>query len=178
MAGLGKYRRDGEAYVKIRLLDGDIHFASPTDVKHVIPYQVNDPVQFINYDYPFTKLNHQHGRVVRIGSDNDNSPWVRVEREEGSYFLSYDELLLLCDVLQRNCIVFGAYDTLASFRGCTLCHAGVVPSLVAIHEGLHAQQRCLVCSHFQRMILRSDWQHLLEEPDGSGAETTDDGEPS
>ena len=59
-------------------------------------------------------------------------------RDDGSHFLSCDELLLLCDVLQRNYVVFGTYGTSASFRGCPLGHAGVVPVLVASHEGLHS----------------------------------------
>ena len=67
-----------------------------------------------------------------------------------------DELLLMCHILEQNCLILGTRGGTASYRGAALGYDSGPPVLVALHEGdEHGRQR-RVRSHFQRLVLEAD----------------------
>ena len=74
--------------------------------------------------------------------------------DEGrQFYLSANELLLVCELCHQNVAVFGAQDGSARFLGAVTGHEGSVPVLVALQ--LRGDEGC-VRSHFQRLVLLED----------------------
>ena len=70
-----------------------------------------------------------------------------------AYYLSADELMLVCELRQQNIAVFGKQRRQARFLGAVTGHAGSPLVLVVLHLG-DGQGR--VRSHFQRLVRVAD----------------------
>ena len=70
-----------------------------------------------------------------------------------AYYLSADELMLVCELRQQNIVVFGNQRRQALFLGAVTGHAGSPLVLVVLHLG-DGQGR--VRSHFQRLARVAD----------------------
>ena len=75
--------------------------------------------------------------------------WDCLTSEAEAYYLSYSELLLICEVMRFNVAVFGIRRGRASFLGSTLPrpHAEVRLVAMRMYDGPHR-----VRSHFERLI--------------------------
>ena len=71
--------------------------------------------------------------------------------ESIQYYLSYTELLLVCEIQRTNVIVFGTDDECRRFLGSSLGHAQQPPVMITLNVNDGARVR----SHFQRLILAS-----------------------
>ena len=81
--------------------------------------------------------------------------------ERTSFYLSYNELLFVCDLCCRNCLVFASGGGYARFLGGVTHHGSTVPILVSLQAANHVSR---VRSHFQRLILSDDvknWEKKL-----------------
>ena len=70
------------------------------------------------------------------------------------YFLSYNELLLLCEVCQQNIMIFSVQGASLVYEGSSLGHPQSQVVLVALQDnasGREARKR----THFQRLVLSS-----------------------
>ena len=84
------------------------------------------------------------------------------EEAAGNFYLSIDELLLLCHASRQNCIIFGADGARAHYRGSALGYGDSAPVLVALHEDGARVRQSRVRSHFQRLILKADLECLQQ----------------
>ena len=78
---------------------------------------------------------------------------------ERSFYLSANELMLICVLGRQNLAVFGRQHGEAQFLGGVAGHAESPLVLVVLHLD-HAEGR--VRSHFQRLVLTEDEQQAQE----------------
>ena len=141
-------------------LDGGALFGVVKALEETDPERLSGPLK-IFYDFLAEyKRIWQRAPALMRGVDNfQPQAWafsVRAWRERESYYISVDELLLMCHVLEQNCIMFGTRGGTASYRGAALGYDSGPPVLVALDEGdEHGSQR-RVRSHFQRLALEAD----------------------
>ena len=102
-------------------------------------------------------------RAVRVPEGFEASAWpsfvASICDESGGYFLSADELMLVCELRQQNIAIFGRRQGQARFLGAVTGHASPLV-LVVLHLG-DAQGR--VRSHFQRLALVEDIREAEEQ---------------
>ena len=79
--------------------------------------------------------------------------------ERQHYFLSYSELLLICELQRTNIVIFGTKEGRRSYLGSSLGHGDTAPVLVTLttHDELRVR------SHFQRLCLAQDAKTMREE---------------
>jgi len=76
-----------------------------------------------------------------------------------NFFLSANELLLLCELSQQNVAIFGSDRFIAQFMGAVSGHARSSNVMVSLHVGRGSQIR--VRSHFQRWMLCTEIEHVV-----------------
>ena len=84
-----------------------------------------------------------------------------------AYYLSADELMLVCELRQQNIAVFGRRQGQAKYLGAVTGHAGSPLVLVVLHLG-DGQGR--VRSHFQRLLRVADVREAGEQQQRRAAE--------
>ena len=76
-----------------------------------------------------------------------------------NFFLSANELLLLCELGQQNVAIFGSDGSTAQFMGAVSGHAHSSNVMVSLHVGRGSQIR--VRSPFQRLILCTEIAQVM-----------------
>jgi hypothetical protein len=77
-----------------------------------------------------------------------------------NFFLSANELLLLCELSKQNAAIFGSDGVSAQFIGAVSGHEKSAGVMVSLHVGRGNQTR--VRSHFQRLMLSTEILQIME----------------